>query len=86
MYLIEIIDGLVLPYIISLGMKLSVEFAIQVPIREQRVKEIVAKYIVALVLEAITPRPLLTFFLTISSLSPCSQLTTTVSAKEIKLN
>lgn len=42
-YLMEMIDWLVFPYMMSLGKKLLVEFAIQAPIREQNDKEIVDK-------------------------------------------
>ena len=54
---------------ISLGNKLFVEFAIQAPIREQNVNEIVDKYMAALVLEAITLRAVSTSFL-----SACSKV------------
>lgn len=54
MYLMEMVEGLVSPYISSLWKTLFDELPIQAPIIELRVKETEAKKVAADVLEAIT--------------------------------
>lgn len=63
MYLIEIVAGLVSPYIKSLSKTLFEEFPSQAPMREVRVKETEDKYVAAVMLLEMIDRATPTSFL-----------------------